>query len=187
MIKMFSIIIGVVLGLISNIVANWLQPSLEKHKKIVIGIFVALVVTSLLLSVDFGKETKSTSLGKAELNKVENNELGLLQNKDGNLKLHKSEKSDNSVNRGKSKETTSNSVTLSIQLSQKSNGYSSLFLDGEKLEVLPESTMYNPRIEVKNYTGKGLILIITNIGDSCWTSLPHKNSSNLFRIIPNCF
>lgn len=79
------------------------------------------------------------------------------------------------------------SITMSIQLSLESNGYSALFLDGVKINTTLESTRFNPRIEVKDYQGLGKILIVTNKGDSCWTTLPRSQSNSVMRIVPNCY
>ena len=74
--------------------------------------------------------------------------------------------------------------SVSIQLSEKSEGYSAIFLDGERVQPSNESTKLNPRFELNNYHGKGIILIVTRNGDSCWTTLPVK--FDVIRIIPNC-
>ncbi|MEJ7642905.1 MAG: hypothetical protein WKF36_12040 [Candidatus Nitrosocosmicus sp.] len=112
-----------------------------------------------------------------------NNDNFKIEDNQEDSKTTKSDITSKNNNKKKGEERT---ITMSIQLTQNSGGYLQLYLDGKRLNPLPESTTYNPRIEVKNYKGSGLLLILTKAGDSCWTSLPDKNSSNLFRIVPSC-
>lgn len=75
---------------------------------------------------------------------------------------------------------------ISIQLSEKSNGFSKIFINGEEAFALPNSTKLNPRIEIENNSITKKILIITSDGDSCFTILPASFDKNFFRLVPNC-
>lgn len=90
-----------------------------------------------------------------------------------------------SPGKGIKKQTTS-IITVSIQLKNETNGYKRIFLNGALITVLPESTKYNPRIQINNPTGKEELIIITNNGDTCMSSIKSNVDSSTYRIIPNC-
>jgi hypothetical protein len=75
--------------------------------------------------------------------------------------------------------------TVSIQLSQNSHGYYKLYLNNHEINVLPESTPFNPRIKL-DYSENGKLLIVTKSRDSCITFVENKMDSDLIRIVPNC-
>jgi hypothetical protein len=77
-------------------------------------------------------------------------------------------------------------ITLSIQLNSKSDGYQKILLNGREINVLPESTTYNPRIELESKSINSALIIITKSGDTCLVPIPKKNNSSVIRIIPNC-
>ena len=69
---MISALVGIFLGLCSNIIANWLQPHLEKKRRLFVGLFVSLVATSLLLATNFPscKRTSSPATAKISSDKT---------------------------------------------------------------------------------------------------------------------
>ena len=77
-------------------------------------------------------------------------------------------------------------IKLSIQLNSLSNGYKEILLNGKKINVLPESTTFNPRIELVNSLMSDELFIVTKSGDTCSIPIPKNENSNTFRIIPNC-
>jgi hypothetical protein len=98
----------------------------------------------------------------------------------------KEESGNNKSNGGPIKSLTSKSKIISIQLSQQSEGFINVLLNGIKINVLPESTTFNPRIEINETQIKGELIVITRTGDTCKTYLPSNISSDLIRIVPKC-
>lgn len=78
------------------------------------------------------------------------------------------------------------SKILSIQLGQATDGYGRIYVGGKQVEPLPESTPYNPRIDVSPFAASSLILIIGKNGDSCFASVPKEIDSTIYRVVPNC-
>ncbi len=60
--EIITIIVAIGLGLTSNIVANYMQPKLDKRKKSVISIFIFLIVATIGLSI----KKESTEKSKEE-------------------------------------------------------------------------------------------------------------------------
>jgi hypothetical protein len=77
-------------------------------------------------------------------------------------------------------------ILLSIQLKEQTDGYSKIFVDGQEIPVLAESTKFNPRIELSANLLNKTLLIITSKGDTCISLLPSHIDPSLFRFIPNC-
>jgi hypothetical protein len=75
-------------------------------------------------------------------------------------------------------------LTISIQLNSETEGYKEIYYRGTKINPLPESTPFNPRISITS--PGGTVIIITCHGDSCFTSLPEILDSSITRITPNC-
>lgn len=62
-----SVIVGAVAGILSNLIATWLQPRADKNKIIVISIFIGLLIFAAALEITLNNSTNSspsnTSLG----------------------------------------------------------------------------------------------------------------------------
>ena len=78
------------------------------------------------------------------------------------------------------------SFTLSIQLRKESEGYEKILYKGKAIGTLPESTTFNPRIEILNYMNGGELIIVTKAMDTCKITLPNKPETSYLRIVPNC-
>ena len=66
------------------------------------------------------------------------------------------------------KKTIKERIEISIQLDEKSNGYSEIFLNNAKAPLSPNSTPKNPRVYVtSNKTKPQLIQVITRNGNVC--------------------
>ncbi|MDP4265067.1 MAG: hypothetical protein Q8941_21240 [Bacteroidota bacterium] len=100
-------------------------------------------------------------------------------------KIHQN-KANKLSNTSKKENEILKSITLSIQLRKESDGYKGIFFNGKAINTLPQSTKYNPRIEILNYSGRGELLILTKNKDSCKISLPNKIDTTFLRIVPNC-
>jgi hypothetical protein len=62
-----SIVVAVSLGVISNIVANFLAPHLERRKKLTWSIFIGLIVATFMLGVMASNQSKSvTQIGPVQ-------------------------------------------------------------------------------------------------------------------------
>lgn len=79
-------------------------------------------------------------------------------------------------------------LEISIQLEEIQNGFKDIYVNGERTNVLSNSTMSNPRIRIKKDTNKlQSILIITNNGDSCYINrIFSSNRNDPIRYIPSC-
>jgi len=77
-------------------------------------------------------------------------------------------------------------ITISLQLSHESGGFKFIYINNAKTAVLPESTPFNPRIEIIKNNTPVEIKIITNNGDTCFSSITPNDESFHDRIIPNC-
>jgi hypothetical protein len=77
-----------------------------------------------------------------------------------------------------------NMLTISIQLKSETEGYKRVYYDGAEVNPLPESTTFNPRIEIKRPGGK--LMILTRRGDTCNSFIPETLDSSITRINPNC-
>jgi hypothetical protein len=81
---------------------------------------------------------------------------------------------------------TEKTIEVSIQLSEKSKGFSKIFINGQEIFALATSTKLNPRIQIKNNKTPQKLFIITLSGDSCFSTLPSLIDKSFFRIVPSC-
>jgi hypothetical protein len=108
-----------------------------------------------------------------------------VNNKNLNDTNANSDKIDSNTKSNFKNRPTAKTKIISIQLSNETGGYNLIYLDGNRIDPLPESTTFNPRLEINN-EDKGELKITTKNGDTCITYLPEKINSDIIRIVPNC-
>jgi hypothetical protein len=187
----FILLFICVLGYVFSIV---MRPKDTIGKVALYILVMSIVITTSVITLSFGSYIlfqKPAIYGRWFDEKIETIIDSSSQSRDSSLNnVSITEKNMvNSHKKTKERKVLTNETnerSVSIQLSEKSNGYYTIFLDGKRIYPTAESTKFNPRLEIKNYQGQGIILIVTNSGDSCWTALPNKMDSTLYRLIPNC-